>query len=1129
MPKTTLVVKNFQKGLNTKLDDRDLTPGDLSQAINVDVSTAGRIKCLGDLERPHIKDPDTSAISAGYGIFAFAHDYDMYSGTDTSVATMFKDSPAQNNTDYLVKMSGQQVQIYDFTNEGWTDLGNILTVTDTGTYPNATYEPNAYSVDGGVRFHNGANPQDVPLYLGHVNRTYFGDTDKAYNRWVLSDAHPAPPPNAEAYGVQIYPFTNSHWDDASSDHPQATVVGYGFEDDELGTWDISGGNYPKFYASYVYDNGQESTLTEITNTSPYNKTIAANGTDGVSNNMVLHMGICIQHDSGSYANSEANTNARWSPAYKTIRLRGVKIYFSLIKDPSESKYLLLDADFVKGVKKADSSTHESWNEETTNSDYECPSGCFDNNFSHTTPSAGATFIFKDPPTIYSYESQTGHFGDETTSATFKTSCLLNRKLYIGNVYQDGLASNDRMIKSPVNSFDKFPELSTIDAAINDGDDIVKLVSFGDRILQYKRKALHVINASQDQEFLEATYALMGVDRPYQVVETPYGVAWCNRSGVYIYGGEGSITNIVRDKLDIIKDWDWQQDSSGRGLASIGFDDRSDKIIIMRNVAANGDRADEILVYDMRTKAWVFGDDKCTSAAAKSNMFLSPDGYMVYTYDGSSGGVDVSIDDVEVGGGLPLFRSPVRFVRNTISTPDGETGIKDLSIYILQDSNTDVGSTTFNNLVVGDFLSVINSGFADKTKDGVPSGFRSLDEDGPAFSDSIALWKTFIGTSDASHSLDTANNDGVYKVTGISQTTTAYDGMNNTQYTDWTVLTLSVASSSAHLSDFNFAGAYDSTGTDITISCSNVSHEADAPTTGKKCLKFTTSGAHGLRTGMTVFYSSGGRTGGTDSNDFGDLKELTADNGGATVVTASDTTFYLISNCSYTGNSHDLEAGDVLGHILALGSSSAYNSGSPDRVSTNMVFTYNLNQVVGFMQPHIGLHWNPSSGSDRAIRFTVSNLLRWDDNPAETTKYQWKTREIDFKSPGVRKKIYCIYVTFKSVRIVTNESGDTSSSPVTQSNVKVKFHWIGPTGDAGVSIPDNASVHTNYLSGSGFNMPNESDFVTAKIKPETNSGSASENLPNNIYSLKLEFYADGTVPNGFEINDVTVIYRQKSVK
>ena len=53
--------------------------------------------------------------------------------------------------------------------------------------------------------------------------------------------------------------------------------------------------------------------------------------------------------------------------------------------------------------------------------------------------------------------------------------------------------------------------------------------------------------------------------------------------------------------------------------------------------------------------------------------------------------------------------------------------------------------------------------------------------------------------------------------------------------------------------------------------------------------------------------------------------------------------------------------------------------------------------------------------------------------------------------------------------------------------------------------------------------------TAKIKPETNSGSASENLPNNIYSLKLEFYADGTVPNGFEINDVTVIYRQKSVK
>ena len=66
MPKTTLVVKNFQQGINTKLDDRDLLPGQLSEAVDVDVSTAGRIKCMGSLEMPHIKDPETSAqVSAG--------------------------------------------------------------------------------------------------------------------------------------------------------------------------------------------------------------------------------------------------------------------------------------------------------------------------------------------------------------------------------------------------------------------------------------------------------------------------------------------------------------------------------------------------------------------------------------------------------------------------------------------------------------------------------------------------------------------------------------------------------------------------------------------------------------------------------------------------------------------------------------------------------------------------------------------------------------------------------------------------------------------------------------------------------------------------------------------------------
>jgi hypothetical protein len=60
------------------------------------------------------------------------------------------------------------------------------------------------------------------------------------------------------------------------------------------------------------------------------------------------------------------------------------------------------------------------------------------------------------------------------------------------------------------------------------------------------------------------------------------------------------------------------------------------------------------------------------------------------------------------------------------------------------------------------------------------------------------------------------------------------------------------------------------------------------------------------------------------------------------------------------------------------------------------------------------------------------------------------------------------------------------------------------------------------------MPDdETEFVTAKVKPQ--SGTSANQLPNNIYALKLEFYTEGTVPDGFEINDITIVYRIKSVK
>ena len=106
---------------------------------------------------------------------------------------------------------------------------------------------------------------------------------------------------------------------------------------------------------------------------------------------------------------------------------------------------------------------------------------------------------------------------------FKTSTLLNRRIYAGNVqYYDSerklVTKSDRVLKSLPNQFDFFPENSFIDVEVEDGDTIIKLESLGNKLLQFKRNKLFIINVSRDIEFLEAEYEHKGCEKDYHVVK-----------------------------------------------------------------------------------------------------------------------------------------------------------------------------------------------------------------------------------------------------------------------------------------------------------------------------------------------------------------------------------------------------------------------------------------------------------------------------------------------------------------------------------------------------------------------------------------------------------------------------------
>ena len=190
-----------------------------------------------------------------------------------------------------------------------------------------------------------------------------------------------------------------------------------------------------------------------------------------------------------------------------------------------------------------------------------------------------------PNEIDSYESQTGLDTEvgknkENMKCLFKTAIVANNILYAGNVFQNGVHYPDRMIKSLTNKFSVLPSTNFIDVAINDGDEIISLQFYKDKLLQFKRNKLYIINVSEDYEYLENTIENVGIARECQIISTPYGIAWINQRGCYLYDGE-KMQNLIEGKL-AYKSWKDSESSwsiNEEKGASITYLNKSDKLLI----------------------------------------------------------------------------------------------------------------------------------------------------------------------------------------------------------------------------------------------------------------------------------------------------------------------------------------------------------------------------------------------------------------------------------------------------------------------------------------------------------------------------------------------------------------------
>ena len=223
---------------------------------------------------------------------------------------------------------------------------------------------------------------------------------------------------------------------------------------------------------------------------------------------------------------------------------------------------------------------------------------------------------------------------------WKTAVLTNRRIYAGNVKiedKDGKIQvlNDSIFKSRSNRFDSFTLDRRIDVAVGDGEEIIKLIEYADRLLQFKQNTLHIINISGASEYLESTHKFKGVSSPAEVCKTDYGIVWCNVNGVYLYDGREVKDLFEKQGIRRISPSTWSSFYSA-GVTMVGYVPLEKQVIVLKSNSTNGD----IMVYDAITGSWSQGTSRA-NAQEKTNLVNIWDGRLVYGYENAAGKTTVA--------------------------------------------------------------------------------------------------------------------------------------------------------------------------------------------------------------------------------------------------------------------------------------------------------------------------------------------------------------------------------------------------------------------------------------------------------------------------------------------------------
>jgi hypothetical protein len=499
-------------------------------------------------------------------------------------------------------------------------------------------------------------------------------------------AHSDPSNNSYQLGTAGWSFNNCLTDtgvntggayvaaSAQSNMFWGLALGFGESSggDGSGTWmPVNTVSY-KFYVTTLYDEGKQESLPQLfshfphTDASyygassdtggaigdyarsymtfmegPQSTTPAGASEGGVAVWMAPSLKINPGSDSTKFNFGSATAATQTDTGNK--RISGLKIYWASSDDGYTDLWLLMNIDLAKGVAPIGLTggsaglSYAPWTDgNATNEGY--ASGPASDNY-YIQADLGTVADnnkWTDPPKFITYELDNGHpHTDVIKVDSWKTAVVANRRAYLGNVQQDGKIHSDRMLKSSVGQYDKFPtSVSNIDVITHDGDSIIALMEYADRLFQFKRNTVYVINTAGNGEYLEAEFKHKGITNPGAACKTDFGVAWINSYGCYMYDGENVQNLLVNKGIQMIEAGTWSSFISNTNHHRIGYEPVRQQLII--KTGASGTSA---YVFSLITKGWTKATAMVTDANGNSNFINDPADGSLLVFDDDNHTVD----------------------------------------------------------------------------------------------------------------------------------------------------------------------------------------------------------------------------------------------------------------------------------------------------------------------------------------------------------------------------------------------------------------------------------------------------------------------------------------------------------